>query len=264
MGNYEMKFTVAEAAKLFKVENKVIKDWANKFSSYLTLSATPIKGAKRIFQLEDIRVMAYIYTYWEDNPDIENIKMGLNSNGHYENELIDNLLVEITPFFIELPENIDETWKHGVLFSGLAQFGDTFLLANSYKLAGDRLIDIALENEEARELFCPAVYNYRHATELYIKAITGHYKQSHNLINLFDRFQKLLKAEYNSQVPAWFNNIIAAFNDLDPSGTTFRYGRNSDRDEIFIDFIQLKTLMGWMAISFQNIRKHQGMPDVYL
>lgn len=256
-----MKFTVAEASKIFKVEKKVIKDWSYLFSDYMSLEANPATGMKRIFRLEDIRVMAYIFTYWEEEPDIEYIKMGLNSNGHYENELIDDLLIEMTPFFIEVPQNIDETWKHGVLFNGLAQLGDIFYLGNSYKLAGDRLIDAALKNEEAWDLFCPAVYNYRHATELYLKAITGHHGRSHNLITLFDRFKIIMQTEYNTTIPDWFTNIMVVFNEFDPGGTTFRYGGDLHRDEIFIDFIQLKTLMGWMAQSFQNIRKHQGLPD---
>lgn len=173
MPNYNMKFTVADAARILKVEKDLVKEWAYKFLSYLNAKANPDKGQPREFNIDDIRVMVYIFTYWEDDPDIEYIKIGLNSNSHYEHEITDNLLIEITPLFVELPHNIDENWKHGIVFSGLAEFGDTFDLANSYKLAGDRLIDTALKNEKAWDLFCPAVYNYRHATELCMKAIQG-------------------------------------------------------------------------------------------
>lgn len=61
---------------------------------------------------------------------------------------IDELIKEITPLFIELPEDADETWTHGVLFDGLTEYTDGFILANSFKLAGDRLIETALENRE--------------------------------------------------------------------------------------------------------------------
>ena len=44
--------------------------------------------------------------------------------------------------------------------------------------------------------------------------------------------------------------------------TTFRYGGDTNSGEVFIDFIQMKTVMGWMADSFQNIRRQQGLPDV--
>lgn len=261
---YNAQFSVADIARILKVEKDTVKKWSYLFSNYLSSSANPPKGKTREFNIEDVRVMAYVFTYWEDDPDIECIKMGLNSNSHRDHELIDNLLVEITPVFIEPPENIDGTWKHGVLFCGLAEFGDRFFLANSYKLAGDRLIDMALENEEVHELFCPAVYNYRHATELYLKEITGDTSKMHGLDRLYNKLEKILKEEFDTKIPTWFKDLITTFNDFDSEGTTFRYGGRLNSDEVFIDFIQLKKLMGWLAQSFQNIRKHQGMPDVIL
>jgi hypothetical protein len=257
-----MKYTLASVAKVFKVDRKIVKDWAYFFSDYLTSGANPDKGTERIFKIEDIRVMAYIFSHWEDDPDIESIKIGLNKNSHYEHELINDLIVELSPFFVDPPENIDETWKHGVLFCGLAQFGDQFYLANSYKLAGDGLIDLALEKEEAWSLFCPAVFNYRHATELYLKAITGCQEQTHNLNVLLEKFEKLILDEYKEVCPDWFKNVIFTFDTFDPGGTTFRYGGNLNSDEIFIDFVQMKTLMSWMEKSFHNIRRRQGLPDV--
>jgi hypothetical protein len=159
MVNYKLTFSMADAVRIFQVDSKAIKDWIYYFSEHLGKNATPIKGVCRTFEIADIRVMAFIYSYWEENPDIEAINMGLNTNGHYDNEPIDNLIIRLTPFFIEPPENIDETWKHGVVFGGLSDFADTFFLANSYKIAGDKLIDIALKDEEGYSLFCPAIYN---------------------------------------------------------------------------------------------------------
>lgn len=254
-----MQFTVADVARILSVEKNLIKTWAFKFSDYLSSKANPSKGISRKFKLEDIRVLAYIFTNWEDDPDIESIKIGLNTNSHYEHDLINNLIIEITPLFIEPPDEIDETWKHGVLFGGLSESGDIFYLANSYKRAGDRLIDIALKNEEAWDLFCPVVYNYRHAIELYLKAVLGTYKRNHDLLYLFDRFEKLLKIKFDAKIPIWFKNVLIAFNDFDPEGTAFRYGGNSAKEETFIDFIQLKTLMNWTSESFINIRRQQGM-----
>lgn len=244
---YSLKFSVAEVARILKVDKSLIKTWAYKFSAYLTQNANPEKGKPREFLLEDIRVMAYILLYWEVDPDVESISIGLNDNSHHEHDLINDLVIEITPIFIDPPDHIDETWKHGIVFNGLSKSGDTFFLANSYKLAGDRLIGSALENEEGLDLFCPVIYNYRHATELYLKTIIGNYKQSHDLSYLFNKLKELLKKEFNTSVPEWFENIIAALNDFDPGGTTFRYGGSLKKDEIFIDFIQLKTLMNWLS-----------------
>ena len=264
MVNYAMKFSVADAARIFEVDKKVIKDWAYFFSDYLSKNAVPPKGTEREFNTEDIRVFAYIMTLWEKKPDIKNIKMGLDSNSHFEDETIDNLLIEIMPFFIEPPENLDESWKHGVLFGGLAELGDTFYLANSYKLAGDKLIEFALSEEQPWNLFCPAIYNYRHATELYMKAIIGNSIRTHDLLILFNKLQELLKTEFNASTQEWFKNIIVTFNDFDPGGTTFRYGDDIIKDETFVDFRQLKTLVNWMAQAFKRIRKHQGLPDSML
>lgn len=136
-----------------------------------------------------------------------------------------------------------------------------FFLANSYKLAGDTLIDAALKDQQAWELFCPAVYNYRHAIELYLKALTGDNKKKHDLDRLYVIFEKMIVDQFKTDIPDWFKNLIAAINRFDPGGTTFRYGGDLDRGEVFIDFIQLKRLMGWVSHSFQNIRRHQGMPD---
>lgn len=258
--NYSMKFSVSEVAHVLQVEKELVKKWSYKFSTYLSSTANPDKGIPRSFDSEDIRIMAYVLMYWEDEPDIESIKMGLNSNSHHEIDLIDNLISEITPLFIEPPEDIDETWKHGIVFSGLAEVADMFELAKSYKLAGDRLTAIALENEEGRELFYPALYNYRHAIELYIKSVIGKYKKSHNLLYLFDRLKEKFKTDFHESIPDWFESIIIVLNDFDPYGAFFRYGGDSKKDEMFADFTQVKDLMNRVSKSFLNIRKHQGIP----
>lgn len=252
-----MKLSAAEAAKILSVERDLIKTWAVKFADHMTKGANPSKGIPREFGLDDIRVMAYVLQYWEDNPDIECIAMGLNSGSHYDHPLIDNLIFQITPVFVEPPENLDETWKHGVIYAGLAQITDAYFLAKSFKLAGDRLVEAALESQENWELLCPVLYNYRHSMELYLKATTNNFKRSHNLRYLFGQLKDLLKKEFNTTPPLWVNNLIEIFNDFDENGTSFRYGGNTNRSEVWVDFHHLKTLMGWLAESFHNIRLHQ-------
>ncbi|MFD2555452.1 hypothetical protein [Sphingobacterium tabacisoli] len=259
---FNNKFPVSYIAKLFKVDTLIVKTWSKTFSEYLGKSANPTKGTQRYFELDDIRVMAYIYYYWEDQPDLEHIKIGLNINSHYDHELIDDLLLKISPFAFDYHDEIDETWKHGVLFGGLSEFSDIFYLANSYKLAGDELIAVALKDEAPWDLFCPAVYNYRHATELYLKSMFSSSKQTHNLKTLFEKFKNGIKEKYNQDCPDWFTNIISTFDTFDPYGTALRYGEDTNSKEVFIDFIQMKTAMGWMSESFQNIRRHQGLTDV--
>lgn len=258
MVNYKMEFSVADASKIFKVDKDIIKKLAYTFRDYMSNGSNPIKGLQRKFLVEDIRVMAFILLYWEDQPDIEYIKYGLNSHDHYDIDLINNLIIEITPLFFEPPGNIDETWNQGIIFCGISEYGDTYMLAKSYKLAGDRLVEIALKNEEILDLYAPAIYNYRHAIELYLKTYISNYKQSHDLLYLFSELKKKLKSEINADIPKWFENIILVINDFDPGGTTFRYGNGIEKDEVFIDFLHLKNLMNLLSQSFEKILKYNS------
>lgn len=251
MINYSMKYGVSEVARLLEVDRQKLKTWAYIFPEYLSSGANPEKGEIRQYLINDIRALAYISMYWEEEPDIEYIKAGLNSNSHFEYEIIDNFITRITPLFREMPEDIDETWR-GIVFGGEFELGDIFTTANSFKLAGDKLVQIAHENYEEHELFLPAIYNYRHATELYIKAIIGEEK-NHNLHHLFCKLKSKLKNELNAVPPKWFEDIIEAFDYSDPTGSAFRYGVTIPTDELYVDMLHVKTLMGWLSDSFQRI-----------
>jgi hypothetical protein len=248
-----MKFGTSEVARILNVERNLIKSWAFKFVDYLKPEANPPKGITRQFCKEDIRVLAYISMYWEDDPDIESIKSGLNSNDHFESPY-DELIIQVTPMFREL-EDTDEN-GNGVLLGGMSKFGDTFAMAESYKLAGDFLVDSALDNNEEYELICPVIYNYRHATELYLKSTIGKWKNKHDLLELLQKLKLLLKTEFNVIPPDWFENIIQTFNDFDPNGTTFRYGGIHSKEAI-ADLTHIKTLMGLLAESFQSIKNQR-------
>jgi hypothetical protein len=134
-------------------------------------------------------------------------------------------------------------------------------LANAYKLAGDRLIETALKNEEVQELFYPAIYNYRHAIELYLKALSGRQEQKHDLAWLYSEFVKTLKRRFDQTQPDWFENLIATFHDFDPYGTIFRYGGNTEKGEVFVDYHRLQKHMAWAGEGFRNIRHASGLPD---
>jgi hypothetical protein len=84
MPNYEMKFGVSEVARILKVDRDLIKTWAYLFRDYLKPPANPSKGNPRQFCTEDLRVLAYVSMYWEDNPDVESIRCGLNTEDHFE------------------------------------------------------------------------------------------------------------------------------------------------------------------------------------
>lgn len=252
MINYSMKYGVSETARLLNVDRETIKTWAYTFSDYLSSEANPGKGKVRHFLISDIRVFAYVLMYWEDEPDMENIIYGLNSNSHFEYDTIDDFIIGITPLFRAMPEDIDETWR-GVVFGGEFKLGDIFTTADSFKLAGDKLVEIAHKNYEERELFQPAIYNYRHATELYIKAIIGE-EINHDLRDLTEKLKTVLKNEFNSAPPEWFDNIIEAFDYTDPKGTAFRYAETVPKDELYADMRHIGILINWLSESFRRIR----------
>jgi hypothetical protein len=221
--------------------------------------ANPTKGTPRTFSAGDLRVLAYVYMHWEEQPDYESIKIGLNTESHFEQQYND-FLTMTTPLFQESPEGLDGTWRHGTVIGGMSEIGDMFALAESYKLAGDMLVDGARAADEINEVIYPIIYNYRHATELYLKAVVTPYKENHDLSWLVQEFEKLLKSEFDSTLPPWFESVILAFNDFDPKSTTFRYGGFSSfsQGEVWVDLVHVKTLMGWIAQSFRKIRHRRG------
>lgn len=248
-------FGVAETARLFESDVDTVKKWVYYFQSYLSSFAKPGKGIARCFTFDDIRVFSYVYFYWEENADIESIKMGLDSDDHFDNLSIDNFITSLKPIFTSMPEDIDQSWK-GVVFGGEFVLGDLFESANSFKLAGDRLIEIGLENYEERDLFQPAMYSYRHALELYIKSIIGEEK-NHNLKNLLDKLVVKIEKELSLSLPTWLHNLISSFDSVDPKSTAFRYGQTIPIDELYADMRHIKSLMGWTMQVFTNIKsKH--------
>ena len=259
MPNYEMKYGVSDVARLLSVGKDLVTTWAHQFSDYLKSPANPPKETPRQFSIDDVRVLAYVYMYWEDDPDIESIKIGLNLEEHFE-EPIRDFISSITPLFMDPPEDIDENWKSCAMLGGMADLGDPFLLADSYKRAGDMIVDAVLAKDETNELCYPVIYNYRHATELYLKSIVRQRKkkQDHDLDWLLQEFKKQLKIELNATLPEHLENIILAFHDFDPNGTTFRYGESLQSDEVIVDIAHMKDSMGRLTEAFHKVRNHRS------
>jgi hypothetical protein len=134
MKNFEMKFSVSEAARLLEVERELIKKWAYHFREYLSSRANPQKGSPREFCDMDLRKLAYISMYWEDEPDLESIKIGLNMEDYHE-DIYNNFITKVTPLFRDLPEELNEDWRHGAIIGGMGELSDLFSLADSYKMA---------------------------------------------------------------------------------------------------------------------------------
>lgn len=84
-------------------------------------------------------------------------------------------------------------------------------------------------------LIYPAIFNYRHSTESYLKAFHSDYKNTHKLKELYEKFKILIKEKFNKEIPNWLENIIIAIDEFDLYGTSFRYGDKLYQIEIFVD-----------------------------
>ena len=256
MINYSLLYDISDVKRTLQVEKKFILDSIYHFSDFFSAHAKPDKGSIRKFTLDDIRVLAYISMYWENNPDIEAIKIGLNSGDQYE-ELYDGLIQELTPIFQEFNDNhLDNTT--GIVIGGMIDYSDKFQLAKSYKKSGDELIALAIENDEKIELFYPTIYCYRHAIELFLKSHIGKEIIHHKLDLLYSDFEKSVLELFNVTIPQWFTNLILALNDFDSSGTTFRYGDQIHKDEHFVDLNHLKRLMDHAEDAFLKIHRQKA------
>lgn len=157
--------------------------------------------------------------------------------------------------FLDVPDDLDETWTHVALFGGMVDGAhDDYSLANNFKQAGDILIQRGLGNLEAYELLYPVLYNYRHAIELYLKAIVTPQKRNHDLATLMEQFKKFMKETHGEEVPRWFENLIGEFIEYDPNATTFRYpGQTSAPEERMVDLPKLQKIMEILSEVFNRV-----------
>lgn len=165
--NYDLKFMVSDVARIMKVDNAMVKKWAAQFSSYLSNGSRSVDGAPRLFSVVDLCVLAYVSAYWDEDPDIDSIESGLNVGEHRGFPFYEVALAE-TPIFKDPPIDMEGlSADSGVLLMDT----DLLALAKSYKIAGDLLVDASISSGEAFEVVFPIVYCYRHATELFLKAV---------------------------------------------------------------------------------------------
>jgi hypothetical protein len=254
-----MQFTVSKAAEILKVGRELIKRWAYHFSEYLEPAANPEKGVARKFSVNDILVLGYVREHWEDEPDFECIKVGLNREDHKESPYSEFATL-LTPIFQDIPHDIEERSSSAALLVAYSEEADLYFLAKSYKDAGDVLVESAIENGTAYELIYPVIYNYRHSIELYLKASISNHQIGHSLTTPLEELKQTLLREFNATIPEWFENAVIAFNEYDPKGVSFRYGGTLPEHETFVDIHHLREVMGLLGKAFQRIRNERGLP----
>jgi DNA-binding transcriptional MerR regulator len=246
--------TIADIARLFDVDRDLVKQWTVTFAEHLSPSATPRKGSTRYFTESDTRVLALVNNFWEDEPDLENIHAMLNSGEQHEENYVE-FVRHRTPLFQEVPDDLDETWNHGVLFSSM-WVRPLIEVARAYKYAADELVKEALACSEPHLLDYPILYTYRHTLELYLKIALADPKKAlehgHDLVALV----KAVEQKHGRKVAEWVKTRLNEINDVDPLSDLFRYADEAPQHrqhvEMWIDFNQLKSVMDSLCDAFES------------
>lgn len=251
--NYQLKFTVADAARILSVSEELIKEWAETFVDHV--GQHDRSGTLNFFKPVDLSALAYISTYWEPEPDIDSIRLGLAAEEHLGFPFYE-VAMQATPIFIEFPDDMED---RNAETSALLVDQSEFELAGSYLDAGNRLLEASIADDLRYELLFPIIYCYRHATELYIKSVlpvpdSEKRRLRHNLLAASHQLSQLVRAKANEELPEWFKNIVLVFHEFDGKGETFRYGGDLVKNETFIDFHHLQSKMEMLKSLFTDLK----------
>ena len=161
--------------------------------------------------------------------------------------------------FAELPDDLDGTWQHGFIVGGMAHHTDPFTVARAYVNAGDVLTEHPTDKGEPWEVAYPVLFLYRHAIELYLKAIVQPQQDTHDLSQLTLRFIDYVTNELGETVPDWFQQYLREFSAIDPRSTAFRYvdGRATrpliESNEAWVEFAHLREVVGALVAIFERL-----------
>lgn len=212
-----MNRTVAQASRVLGTDVALVKRWALLFKDYLSHDANPAKGTMRSFTDGDMLVLLYVGNEWEDKPDIEAIKIGLNMENHHEDPFREHLYWH-TPLLQEPPADLGETWRHGILLAGAGRY-ERFELARNYRSVAESMLEAALAKGDLDHSAYPVLFAYRHTLELYLKTIGEVDEATHSL----KRCIHLVEMRHGEKIPSPIRKWILELDRIDPGGTTFRY-----------------------------------------
>ncbi len=158
------------------------------------------------------------------------------------------------PLFVEAgaePERADEwSYPKGIMFGGMVELahGDERSFADQYFSAAEAIVDLVLRNEVADyTVQNPICYLYRHAFELYLKAIIrrdrGSFPQTHSLEALANRATLL---------EPWAERRLGELHLLDPKSLLLRYGgpQSAFDGENWAELKFFRDAMSWLREYF--------------
>lgn len=232
--------TVAQIAKIVGFNSQQLKSWAYKFREFLNPCTNPPKGEIRYFEDSDALAIIFIACWWSNDNDFEDIVFRLDQGDHLDSKYREELYLH-TPLLQEPPEGLDETWRHGSLYT--PSFFSPFELARNYTYCAEKLLDLALRGDEALDMRSPVMFAYRHALELYLKILGQVDQPIHSLKKCLEAVEKRNKRKMRDPYRSW----ILELDSMDPGGTAFRYDLEDQPQglgsELWIDFRHVKFVM---------------------
>ena len=260
-GIIRMNRTASEVAKMFDANSALVKRWASLFSEYLSRGANPPKGTVRAFSDNDVLALCYVWHEWEDEPDIESIKIGLNLGNHFETPFVEHLYLH-TPLLQAPPDELDESWRHGILLCGSGRY-EYLELARNYRHVAESMLEQALNRDAMDGWAYPVLFAYRHTLELYLKIIGEIDEVTHSLQRCVHLVEKRRGENFSTTIRRW----ILELEEIDPAGTAFRYAdsplSSNPYAEHWFDFLHFKFAMKRVfdVLDFAILRtRAQGRP----
>jgi hypothetical protein len=238
-----MNRSVAEAARILGVDGQQVKTWAWAYKDYLSGEANPGKGKPRTFTDSDVLALMYVCDLSASDEPADEIRAGLDREDHYDNDHYRDLLYAHTPILQEPPDDLDETWRHGILLVGGGVDG-YLTLARNYRECAEAMLEAALKSGEPRDWGFPVLFAYRHTLELYLKIIGEIDDHTHSLRECV----LLVEKRHGERLPSRAREWIIELDEIDPNGTAFRYadeaaGKGLRNVECWVDFVQFKFAM---------------------
>jgi DNA-binding transcriptional MerR regulator len=235
-----MTRTVSDVAKLTESSREQVKTWAWTFREWFSKEANPPKGQVRQFTDDDSLTMVFIACSSAEGASVDEIGEFIDRDYHREPKYREHLYCH-TPLLQEPPDGLDETWRHGCLYT--PSFFTPFELARNYRWCADQLLDMAIKQDAALDLRSPVLFAYRHARELYLKTLGQVEEQTHSLGRCLTAVEGRIGGKMRNPHKSW----ILEFDAIDPGGTSFRYNEDdrpaSFGEETWIDYHHLKFVM---------------------
>lgn len=238
-----MNRSVSQTARILGVDGQQVKALAWTYRDYLCEQSNPGKGRARTFTDSDVLALMYIYDRSEDGEPEDEIRAGLDREDHYDNDRYRDLLYANTPILQDSPEDLDETWRHGILMAGAGVDGP-LALARNYRESANLLLETALKSGEPRDWGFPVLFGFRHTLELYLKIIGEISDHTHSLSECVLSVER----RHGVRIPSPAREWIVELDKIDPTGTAFRYAdddavRALRNEEFWLDFVQFKAAM---------------------